>query len=47
MSELDELKGIVGREQSFYDKNDDSHWGYYNAYKFVLEQIDLLNKKEG
>ena len=47
MSKLDKLKIIVSQEQSFYDKNDNSDWGYYNAYKFVLEQIDLLNKEKG
>tara|TARA_R100001463_G_scaffold40218_1_gene85500 strand:- start:3128 stop:3268 length:141 start_codon:yes stop_codon:yes gene_type:complete len=44
MSEINELKRIVEQEQSFYDK--DNNWEYYNAYNFVLEQIDLLKTGE-
>ncbi len=44
MSQLDKLEIIVSQEQSFYDK--DNNWEYYNAYKFVLKQIDLLKTGE-
>ena len=43
---LNELKLIVEREQSYYDKNEPSVWGYYNAYRFVLNEIDKLLKEE-
>ena len=46
MSQLQKLKIIVSQEQSYYDKNDDSHWGYLIAYKFVLKQIDKLQEEE-
>ena len=46
MKELNKLKIIISQEQRHYDKNEVSDWGYYNAYKFVLEQIDLLNKEK-
>ena len=42
MNNLKRLKIIVSQEQSHYDKNEISHCGYYNAYKFVLKEIDRL-----
>ncbi len=44
--QLNRLKIIVSQEQRHYDKNETSHWGYYNAYKFVLKEIDKLLRKE-
>jgi len=46
MKELNELKTIVLQEQGYYDKNDiGANWGYYNAYKLVLKEIDTLLKE--
>ena len=42
MKELNELKMIVSQELKHYDKNEISHWGYYNAYKFVLDKIESI-----
>tara|TARA_R100000734_G_C3233370_1_gene40560 strand:- start:41 stop:205 length:165 start_codon:yes stop_codon:yes gene_type:complete len=44
---LNELKLIVEREQTYYDKNEPGDWQYYSAYMFVLNEIDKLLKREG
>tara|TARA_R100000734_G_C3305799_1_gene96292 strand:- start:566 stop:736 length:171 start_codon:yes stop_codon:yes gene_type:complete len=44
---LRRLEVIVAREQENYDKNEPSVWGYYNAYSFVLNEIDKLLNNEG
>lgn len=47
MKELNKLKIIVSQEQRHYytlDKSDTIYSGYYNAYKFVLKEIDKLLK---
>lgn len=43
---LKKLKIIVSQEQRHFNKNDTTHWGYYNAYEFVLEEIDKLLKEK-
>ena len=43
-NDLNKLKIIVAREQSYYDK--DISYPYYEAYKFVLNEIDKLLKEE-
>tara|TARA_Y100000310_G_scaffold249085_1_gene255095 strand:- start:482 stop:628 length:147 start_codon:yes stop_codon:yes gene_type:complete len=45
MEKLRELETIILQEQGYYDKDDDGHWGYYNAYRFVLKQINILLKE--
>ena len=42
MTDLKKLKIIVSQEQSYYNKNEPRDWQYYNAYKFVLKEIDKL-----
>jgi|TARA_B100000519_G_scaffold102699_1_gene89085 hypothetical protein len=46
MNKLKRLEIIVSQEKRQYDKNEISHWGYYNAYKFVLKEIDKLLKEK-
>ncbi len=43
---LNKLKLIVAREQSYYNKNEPRDWKYYNAYMLVLNEIDKLLKEK-
>ena len=43
---LNKLKLIVAREQSYYNKNEPRDWKYYSAYMFVLNEIDKLLKEK-
>ena len=45
MKELNKLKIIVSQEQSYYNKDEIGDWKYFNAYKFVLKEIDTLIKE--
>ena len=46
MTDLKKLKIIVSQEQSYYNKNEVNDFKYYNAYKFVLKEIDKLLKEK-
>ena len=46
MNDLEKLKIIVSQEQSYYNKNEPKDWKYYNAYEFVLKEIDKLIKEK-
>tara|TARA_R110002012_G_scaffold75736_1_gene191313 strand:- start:139 stop:285 length:147 start_codon:yes stop_codon:yes gene_type:complete len=46
MEMIDKLKIIIEEEQSSYSKDNSWDKKYYNAYKFVLNQIKRLERED-